>query len=202
MRCTVYEMYLFLFSVKNIIAALLIRSFKNYNTLIFTSASKMQSSSICSKSYVMISSSNSQRPAVILLPCTCLIWFPIRNFFCTELIEMSESELMEHCGDCQMNQTIWWSSWTPRCSLLWDAFASPPPSNQRCWLSADVIIINLFRQASDDWWEAHPNQWRMHDKCLLWRLWQPRVRWSGFFPPHYTTNPARANNSATLRADL
>lgn len=56
-----------------------------------------------------------------------------------------------------------------------------PPSNQHCWLSADVIIINLFRQASDDWWEAHPNQWRMHDKCLLWRLWQPHLRCSGFF---------------------
>lgn len=76
-----------------------------------------------------------------------------------------------------------------------------PPSNQCSWLSADVIIINLFRRASDDWWEAHPNQWRMHDKCLLWRLWQQHLRWSGC-SPHYTTNTALANNSLTLRPDL
>jgi len=68
-----------------------------------------------------------------------------------------------------------------------------PPSNQSSWLSADVIIINLLRWVTDDWWEAHTNQWQMHDKCLLRRLPQQHLRRSSF-SPHYTTNSALANN--------
>lgn len=61
----------------------------------------------------------------------------------------------------------------------------PLSSNQQCRLSAVVIIMTAPRQASDDWWEPHPNQWQMPDKCLLWRLWQRHLRWSAF-SNHYT----------------
>lgn len=34
----------------------------------------------------------------------------------------------------------------------------------------------------NDWWEAHPNQCRLHDKCLLCQLWHRCAWWSG--TPH------------------
>lgn len=76
---------------------------------------------------------------------------------------------------------------------LWDACVCSPdpprpsPSNQCRWRrSADVIIINMWRQASEDWWKARSNQCWMPDKCLRWRL-PPRChRWSGF-PLHYAS---------------
>lgn len=104
-------------------------------------------------------------------------------------------------SDHQTKQTIWWSLLNTSLLAIIRCLCFSPPSNQLSWLSADVIIINLFRRACDDWWEPHPNQWRMHDKCLLWRLWQRHLRWRGF-SPHYTTNTAPANASPTLRPDL
>lgn len=74
---------------------------------------------------------------------------------------------------------------------IWDARACSPdppppsPSNQcRGRWSADATFINMWRQASEDWWEARSNQCWMPDKCLPWRLLRRRLRWSDF-SPHY-----------------
>lgn len=72
----------------------------------------------------------------------------------------------------------WWSFPSSSPSSSSGACFSPP-SNQRCWLRADVIIITMLRRASDDWWEARPNQWQTPVKCLPWRLRLQCLRWSG-----------------------
>lgn len=90
------------------------------------------------------------------------------------------------------SESTWWSSSTPHCLLH---YGMPVParlillptssSNQCCRrMSANVIIINMWRQASEDWWEARSNQCWMPDKCLPWRLPPRLLRWSGF-SPHY-----------------
>lgn len=85
-------------------------------------------------------------------------------------------------SDHQMNQAMWWSCLNTSLLAIISCLPLPPPSNQLSWLRADLIIINLLRRARDDWWEPRPNQWRMRDKCLPWRLWQRHLRWSGFSP--------------------
>lgn len=116
---------------------------------------------------------------------------------CTVLIEMSTSKVASAAVIGKWTRWVWWSSSTPRCSPL-SRLCLPPPSNQCCWLGADVIIINMWRQASDDWWEARPNQWWMPDKCLLWRLLQRHLRWSGCSPSLCQRHGASKNLPDTL----
>lgn len=104
----------------------------------------------------------------------------------------------EHRGDRQMNRASVMKFLNTSLLAIIRCLCLPPPSNQRCWLGADVIIINMWRQASDDWWEARPNQWWMPDKCLLWRLLQRHLRWSGCSPSLCHRHGAGKNLPDTL----